>query len=219
MSAQTALPANNQYVVSYMLLRQMIGALGLGMPIFVHGWAKIFYGIPLANSISAYYYTVMRDEFVSTLVLVGVLLLCYRGPSRIDNAIASIAGIAGIGIALSPMSQASACEILGKFSNVCQLPPSTHPSYHFIFVAIFFALVFVLVFFRFRLPTPGAPAARKNARNKVYFACGIAMLVSFLIIGLMNLTHNEGSIFWPETVAVMAFAIAWLTKGQAILKG
>jgi hypothetical protein len=25
-------------------------------------------------------------------------------------------------------------------------------------------------------------------------------------------------IFWPETIAIVAFRISWLTKGQAILK-
>lgn len=219
MNAQNALPANDQYVISYMLLRQMIGVAGLGMPIFVHVWAKVFYGIPLANSISAYYYTVMRDEFVSTLVLVGVLLLCYRGPDLIDNAVSVFAGAAAIGIGLNPMPQESACKILDGFSEACKLPPSPYPSHHFVFVATFFALVFFLVFFRFQLPTKGAPSLRKNSRNRVYRACGIAMLVSFSVIGYMNLTGNEASIFWPETVAVMAFAIAWLTKGQAILKG
>ena len=79
---------NNEFVVSYLTLRQMIGWIGLLMPISVRLGAYIFEGIYSSDSISAYYYTGMRDVFVSTLVLVGVLLTCYRTPSRNDNLLA-----------------------------------------------------------------------------------------------------------------------------------
>ena len=33
-----------------------------------------------------------------------------------------------------------------------------------------------------------------------------------------NDQNKMGSIFYPETLAVMAFAAAWLVKGQVVLK-
>ena len=45
----------NDYVVSYLTLRQMIGWAGLLMPLVVRGGAYIFEGIHSGDSISAYY--------------------------------------------------------------------------------------------------------------------------------------------------------------------
>jgi hypothetical protein len=46
---------------------------------------------------------------------------------------------------------------------------------------------------------------------------GIAML-SLVAIALIKLFSWQTSIFAPEAVAIIAFGIAWLTKGQAFLK-
>ena len=43
----------------------------------------------------------------------------------------------------------------------------------------------------------------------------IIMLIAIVAIKAIN---KDQSIFWPETVAIVAFGIAWLVKGQAILK-
>jgi hypothetical protein len=58
---------------------------------------------------------------------------------------------------------------------------------------------------------------RKRARNKVYIACGLAMIGSFLVIAYQKYAAPKASIFGAEAVAIAAFSLAWLTKGQAIL--
>lgn len=206
-------------IVSYLTLRKVIGFVGLLMPIVVHVGGKLIDGIPLGNSISAYYYTHMRDEFVATLVVVGILLACYRTPSPLDNWLSPIAGIAAVGIAFFPMPQDVACRTFGIPVRDCQLPMMPGESFHFYFVAIFFALVFYMVCFRFTKRFPGQPVQRKHSRNIVYRVCGLVMFCSFVTIGGMHLSHSDASIFWPESAAVMAFAIAWLVKGQIVLKG
>jgi len=208
-------------VVSYLTLRQMIGWVGFFMPIAVRTGAYLFEGVSTTASISAYYYTGMRDIFVSTLVLVGALLTCYRAPSWVDNLINIVCGISAIGIGLFPMDPAWAAEIVQRFPEVtsekCYLGHGLF-GYHFIFVGTFFALSFYLVYFRFSAFTPANPTRKKLKRNKIYKVCGIVMLVSFLCIGYLAVTRKGASIFWPETVAVVAFAAAWLIKGQTILK-
>lgn len=209
------------YVVSYLTLRQLIGWIGILMPVAVRLGAWVFEGVTANDSISAYYYTGMRDVFVSTLVMVGVLLACYRSPAWHDNLVASVAGIAAVGIGLFPMDPSFASELVQKFTCLkndrCYLNTGIL-GYHFYFVATFFALAFYLVMFRFAAFTPEQPGRRKVRRNLVYRICGLAMLVSFLVIGYLHLFHKGASIFVPETVAVVAFAAAWLVKGQAVLK-
>ncbi len=212
---------NPDLVVSYLTLRQMIGVAGLLMPIVVRVGAYFFEGIVTTGSISAYYYTGMRDIFVSTLVLVGALMACYRSPQRLDNFLGTAAGLGAIGIGLFPMSPVFAEEILRRFPDMANARCYVNRGilgYHFIFVAIFFALCFVMVFFRFPAFTPPNAAREMRMRNAIYRVCGALMLVSFIAIGILAFRNRGESIFWPETTAVIGFGFAWLVKGQTILK-
>jgi hypothetical protein len=212
---------DNELVVSYLTLRQMIGWVGLLMPFAVRLGAMVFEHIHSTNSISAYYYTGMRDVFVSTLVLVGALLSCYRTPSESDNIIAIVAGMAAVGIGLFPTEPVYAAEVLRNHPDMATAQCYVNRGilgYHFIFVAIFFALTFYLVYFRFSAFTPKVPTRQKLLRNRIYKICGAAMLVGFVAIALLAFFHKGASIFWPETLAVVAFATAWLVKGRLVLK-
>lgn len=213
---------NSDLVVSFMTLRQMIGVIGLVMPLFVRFGAWVFEDIASTGSISAYYYTGMRDVFVSTLVMVGILMTCNRTPKLIDNAISIVAGIAGAGIGLFPMTPEFAKEVLTRFPAMSQSDPCygrcyvTHGilGYHFTFVVIFFALIFVMVTFRFPAFTPPDAGKKMRWRNVIYRICGTVMALAFIAILILR----AKSIFWPETFAVVAFGVAWLVKGQTILK-
>jgi hypothetical protein len=212
---------NKDYVVSYLTLRQMFGWVGLLMPISVRLGALIFEGIRTTDSISAYYYTGMRDVFVSTLILVGVLLTCYRTPAWRDTVVATVAGLAAIGIGLFPMAPTFAAEILQQYPQMGEAKCYINRGFlgfHFIFVSTFFALSFYLVYFRFDAFTPQRPTKQKLMRNRTYKWCGLAMLAAFITIGILAVKNEGRSIFWPETVAVVAFALAWLVKGQTVLK-
>src|SRR3989442_7994060 len=71
--------ADNSLVISYLTLRKAIGIIGLLLP-FVLSLGKIlFESSGLETSISAYYYTSMRNVFVGSLCAIGVFLLSYRG--------------------------------------------------------------------------------------------------------------------------------------------
>ena len=213
-------PKDPDLVVSYLGLRQTIGWTGLLMPVAVRIGAYLFEGIATTGSISAYYYTGMRDVFVGTLVLVGALLACYRSPAWYDGLVATIAGLAAIGIGLFPMDPVFAKEIIAKCPQVvdqCYLSTGIL-GYHFVFVALFFGLGVYLVFWRFKAFTPSSPTPQKVVRNKIYRLCGILMVVGIVGVGYLAFFRTGQSIFWPETLAVVAFAAAWLVKGQTILR-
>ena len=65
---------------------------------------------------------------------------------------------------------------------------------------------------------------RKKIRNTVYYVCGFIMLGCVLGIGLYFLvleserTEDWNLVFWCETIALMAFGVSWLVKGEIILK-
>ncbi len=206
---------DSRCAASYRTLQTMIGWAGLLMPITVRGGGLLFEGIRSTDSLSAYYYTGMRDIFVATTVLTGVLLACYRTPHLIDNIVASVAGIAAIGLALFPMDPTYAAELLARYPD---LGTARHYAshgvlgYHLMFALTFAALSFYLVYFRFGAHAPADPAGRR--RRRVYKACGAVMLLSYVAIAVLAATVQGASLFWPETSAVAAFAVAWLVKGS-----
>lgn len=212
---------DEQYYFSYMTLRQAIGWVGLVMPIVVKLGGYFFQGITTTGSISAYYYTGMRDVFVLTLVLVGALLACYRTPNRQDTWVGLVTGVAAIGIALFPMQPEFASQLLDRYPDTqngkCYIIRG-FLGLHFVFVCIFFTLAFYLVYFRFSALTAPKPTRQKLTRNKIYKTCGVVMLLAFLTIGALQWLNDGASIFWPESAAVIAFATAWVVKGQFILK-
>ena len=71
-----------------------------------------------------------------------------------------------------------------------------------------------------------APSKRKLQRNKVYKACGYTMATCILLIAIYFLLRDSmgtgieacNPVYWLETIAVLAFGLSWLTKGEAILK-
>lgn len=214
-------PLDNELIISYLNLRKAIGWLGLLMPIIVRLGARVFEGIPSNESISAYYYTSMRDVFVGTLAAIGVFLFCYRGPDTQDNVLTNVAGLCAVGIGLFPTERVYHPVILQRFANV--LSPDCYSNqgpigFHIYIVAAFFLIISYLTTFRFRKRSVPYLTKQKLTRNKIYVACGIVMVVMLIAIVAIKAQGKQNSIFWPETIAIVAFGIAWLTKGQAILK-
>lgn len=212
---------DNEFIVSYLTLRKAVGYLGLLMPILVRVGAYYFEQIPSNTSISAYYYTSMRDVFVGTLAAIGVFLFCYRGPDTQDNVLTNIAGACAVAIGLLPTEPEYHPLIQAKFANLFtgECYQNHGPlGFHIYVVGAFFLIISYLTIFRFTKPSLADDINRKRSRNKVYIACGIVMVVCIAAVVIIKLSDPNSSIFWPETVAIVAFAIAWLTKGHAILK-
>lgn len=214
-------PLDSELIISFLTLRKAIGYIGIAMPIVVRLGAYVFEGIPSNESISAYYYTGMRDVFVGTLFAIGVFLFCYRGPDTQDNILTNLAGLSAIAIGLLPMDPAYHHIIELKFPGINN--PDCYQNhgplgYHIYAVGTFFIILSYLTIFRFTKPTQPTVTRQKKSRNKVYILCGIVMLISLLSIVYLKATSKNSSIFWPETIAIVAFGCAWLTKGQAFLK-
>jgi hypothetical protein len=63
------------------------------------------------------------------------------------------------------------------------------------------------------LPAFLLTATEKRRRDAVYLSRGICMIVGVVWAATSLITNAP--IFWPETVAIVAFAISWLVKGEA----
>lgn len=206
---------NSSLVLSYLGLRRAIGILGVGLPLALVIGKIILESPGIEPSISDYYYTVMGNVFVGTLCAIGVFLMSYRGYERADDIAGDLACFFVVGVALFPTT------------------PDTNPSHmqeivgyiHYSFAAAFFFTLayFCLALFRKTNPTkPMTP--RKVQRNRVYKTCGylilicIAVLAAYFALLRGTAVDRLDPVFWLESIAVVAFGISWLVKGEALLR-
>lgn len=207
-------------IISVSSLRRLIGWLALLLPIILILGAAVLDGCQLTqNSISAYYHTVMRNFFVGLLCAVAVCLFAYRGYSKTDSIMGTIAAVCALGIAFFPTS-------VDLPATDCLPVPIVSPvnTYHLIFSAAFFLL---LAFFCLVLFTKGAqnPTPRKLQRNRIFRICGYGILACIVLIAIYFWLLEDRSprlqlfrpVFYLEALALVFFSISWLTKGEVIM--
>jgi hypothetical protein len=200
-------------LISHMTLRKLLGFLGFLLPfILVFGAYFLDELQTIQDSISHYYYTEMRDVFVAIVSSFGLFLFSYKGEAEKDSILANIAGSFAICVALFPTNRDGHCEAL-------------HCYIHFISATGFFAVLAYISYFIFTLSNkpPELQTAQKRKRNAVYKICGIVITVCILLLALYFVVFNQSSVlprytvFIFESIALFAFGISWLTKGEAIL--
>ena len=215
-------------LIPYQTLRQLIGWLGIGLPAaLLAGNYLLRHCTMVQSSISHYYYTITGYWLVGILFAVAMFLISYNGYSRVDNIATSIAGFAAVLIALFPTNivhqvpepmSTVACTLFilpeAKFRNAI----------HYASATVFFLALAYTALFLFTRST-GTKTIQKKMRNRFFVMCGFIMLLALLFIGLYGFygTHFPGlrtyhPVFWLEWVALAAFGISWLVKGQLILK-
>lgn len=203
--------ASDNLVHNYLFLRRAIGFLGIGLPFVLVFGKMVVDGGGLLNSISGYYYSGMRDVWVGVMCAIGVFLLSYRGYGRVDDIAGNIAAVAAVGVALFPTTPANgdrSDEIIGLL--------------HLGFAAVFFLTLAFFCIVLFTKSDKEIPGARKPERNRLYVASGVIMLVCLALIVLCGLVFDDLTkdlypALWLESVAILAFGVAWLTKGGTLL--
>lgn len=205
---------NRNAVMSYISLRRCIGGIGIGLPFVLPLGAFVFFGVGLQSSISGYYYTGMRDVFVGSMCAVGVFLLSYRF-GRADNWLGNVAGVSAIGLALFPT--APSVDPTASAGTVGVI--------HLVFAAAFFLALAAFSLFLFtRTETDGTPTQQKQTRNLVYVICGYVILACLVLAVLADVVLSADAkaqlrpLFWVESVAVLAFGVSWLVKGETLFR-
>jgi hypothetical protein len=198
-------------IISYLTLRKAVGYLGLLLPFALLAGNWVIFSGSLQQSVSDYYYTGMRGVLVGGLCVIGAFLLAYHGYDRWDSLFTNAAGVGAVGVALFPTppdNPSTAASIVGDF--------------HFAFGSVMFASLIVIALWLFRKTGPGGRTHAKQLRDTVYLISGLIMLVALALAGIVSLPFAAGlnslhPVFWLETIAIAAFGVAWLVKGQAIL--
>ncbi|HEY0634180.1 MAG TPA: DUF998 domain-containing protein [Gammaproteobacteria bacterium] len=202
-------------MLSHLGLRRAIGIIGIALP-FVLAFGKMLSDGPgIESSISSYYHTGMRDVFVGAMCAIAILLFAYKGYDYKDVIAGKLGALFAVGVALVPTAPESS-EIPEEIfiGNV-----------HLAFAGAFFLTLAYFSLYLFTKTHPHhAPTRQKRLRNRIYKVCGALITVTLLFIAVVKLLPDLGGlgamkpVFWLESVAVVAFGISWLTKGEILFR-
>lgn len=215
MNTSTPGQDNQSLVISYLTLRKAIGFLGLLLPVilFIGGWIDTGH-LGVEPSISDYYYTNMRNGFVGVMCAVALFLFAYLGYDPIDRIAGNLGCVFALGVAFFPTTPALQ-------------DPDITGTLHFVFAVLFFAtLVFFSLFLFTRTGNTHQMTERKKTRNTIYHFCGYIMIASILCMALYffvlenkyDWLDDAHPVFFLESLALVAFGVSWLVKGEFILK-
>jgi UDP-N-acetylmuramyl pentapeptide phosphotransferase/UDP-N-acetylglucosamine-1-phosphate transferase len=218
--------STNPVVLSYYAMRRMVGLLALALPFALAAGSILAallspdHHLPhpvLERSISDYYYTPMRDLYVGSLCAISAFLACSRGYDLHDEITGYLAGVCALGVAcFPPFNPRSSRFTHGDF---------VFGLVHTAFAALMYLMLAYVCIFLFRKSSPAKPfTRRKRDRNRIYAACGLIMvacmiaMVSLTIRSVIERRHPSPWLFWCEALALGAFGVAWLTKGEGFMR-
>jgi hypothetical protein len=217
---------SNPAVHSYYTLRRAVGILALSLP-FILACGAILLAIigprhelpqPLIqHSISDYYYTPMGNYLIGSLGAIAAFLICSRGYDLRDEIAGYLAGTFTLGVALLPSVDPRIAEHT-RLQLGLQLA-------HTGFAALMFLTLAYFCLFLFCKSCPDRQLTRrKQHRNKIYKICGfvivvcILVMVSLTLAPVARLLQPFDPLLCSESLALVAFGVAWLTKGEGLLK-
>ncbi|SEV87359.1 hypothetical protein SAMN05444851_0008 [Aliiroseovarius sediminilitoris] len=211
-------------------LRRAIGAIGLTLPFVLLANVYLF-NVPMQRSISAFFFTELREVFVSASAGVGLFLVAYEGYSRrpnevlTDRMVSSISGVAVFTTAFIPTLcyRENCYQPLALFDRLIppsmdQLQQNVHFSAAGIFL-IFMGITSIRLFTRCSVENLGR---HKKRRNQCYRFFGWTIIAMVILIGVVKIfLPEQGRIwdaawsftFWAESVALWSLGLSWLLKG------
>jgi len=201
---------------SYQTHRRLIGYLGFLLPPLLYLLAGIrpTDNLPqwdLLNSISAYYYTGAVAVFVGVLFALSLFLFTYPGYEGVlaDRVVGTLGGFAALGVAFFPTAAPAG------MSEPIWWSTTTRVIHYASAVSLFGAFIIfsIWLFRKSSIPSNRNRPLGKRQRNVIYLGCGLVMIACMLWAGSSFFTGAP--IFWPEAIALWAFAISWLVKGEA----
>ena len=197
-------------IVSYLTLRRAVGILGVLLPVLLAvGCIAIGMCSGIQDSISDYHGTEVRDILVGILFTIGWFLFSYRGYERKDDIAGDLACVFALSVALFPITSEN--ELIRTV--------------HFVSAALLFTVLSYFSLFLFVKTKKGeSPSDEKKMRNKVYVTCGVIMLLCIVVIPLYYAFLRDSAVatlkpvFWLESLALWAFGVSWMTKGEMLWK-
>ena len=202
---------------TYFMLRKGLAALAFALPLVLWIGGRIFGGLPLQQSMSAYYHSgngVMRDAFVGIMFAVSFFLILYKGFTYFENWAFNLAGGFLVLVALVPMEWGCG-DACSRFSA------------HGTFSLLFFLCIAYVCIFRAAdtLDLMRDKAMAKRFRG-IYRLIGGAMIgapvIATIVSFVLNLEGSESeprsTLFYIEATCIYVFMAYWIVKSIEITR-
>jgi len=224
---QSQAAANTKFAVdylrSYLLMRTIIGFTGITFPIVLIGGDHLLdSNAPgVRASLSAYYYSGMRDLFVAGLAVSGLFLITYRlFEKSLNNVLSVIGGLAALGVAFFPTDRfEGSTAVLTPLQ--AKLGEGVVSDVHHVSAGIFLVSLAIISFF-FGVQEGRRPQQRPAGRAMLppgfwrwfHWVCALAVLGGVAFVFLFKRQHMTGhELLIAEIVAIEAFGLSWFFKG------
>ena len=184
----------------------------------------------------------MRNVLVASLCVLGMFLIAYKGYDSLDSRITNVAGVAAIGVAFFPTSDPSfsptwvghvhplfAAVAMASLALMALQFTQTGPANERVgtgktkrnWLQDIRRMGLALIF-RYQDPEK-IRKGKKKIRNQVYSSCAWLILVGVILAFAQNFWSKSAKdvtqwLFWFEALAVVAFGVSWLVKGETLLK-
>ena len=206
---------------AFLSIRRAIGRLGFFLPIILFAIGTWFGNVE--DSISDFYYSDGRDVFVAYLSAIAIFFLAYTGHRQgqgeiiSDSMLGNITGIAALGVVFIPTGGTPTPRIHEM------LGPGFAVGLHLACASVFFGCLAAFSYFKFQ--RGDETDALKQRRNAVHRGCAYTIAAMMVLMFLNWLVHRGdrvmfydgwNPVFWLESIAVWAFAVSWLVKGQEL---
>jgi hypothetical protein len=213
------------YLKSYLLMRAIIGFIGVTLPFLLvlgDNWLKTS-GPVLRGSLSAYYYSGMRDFLVASLAAAAFFLIAYKLFERsASNILSLIAGLAALTTAFFPTNRADADVATALTPLQAKLGETNVMHVHFVAAGIAIVSLAVISFI-FGLQEGRRSPDRAGGRARLsptfwrwfHWTLAAIILVSVAFAAFSDRQHmfTSYSLLIGESVALEAFGLSWLFKG------
>jgi hypothetical protein len=237
-----------RYTRSYLLIRIVVGLLGLALPIaFIIGEAFIARGVHFRGSISAYYHSPMRDIFVGGLWVIAFLLIMYLAGAqgkdrRLDRPLSTWAGVFLLAVVLFPTGRPG----IPEGTPLCGDTPDPLPqcstlqnelgetpvaAIHFVAAGLFVLTLAAICFYwaardvekrAEKAEDRGDAVNRRvlwiSGRARIHTICGTLILLGLVLAPLGFEVQGLTSLYLGEIIAVWSFGFAWLFSAGDLWK-
>lgn len=239
----------DDFLISYLTLRRLIGYLGillpflcwsvnalfnhinlLNNPLFVDESQSAVYiaGADLKSSISRFYYTTAGPLFIGVMTTVAIFLFCYKGYREreedrfswlTDKLVTTFAACCALGIVVFPTGSTDRITDNLYIFVTSELVGKIHLG----FAAAFFFSMALMSIINFRRQ-PGKQLL-KNVEGRLYLVCGWGIIVCLLLLLIKMVFADDKVWLWGHFVYILEvfmllfFGISWLVKGKNIVTG
>lgn len=219
-------PDEPGYVRSYVFTRFAIGLLGIALPpVLVLLEPLLFDGLPAPRgSLSAYYYSGVRELFVGGIWAIGVFLFVYKlSDFSWESLLSTLAGAAAVVVAVFPTERpgdgVSPTPLQVRFGE--SVVEGIHYGSAVAFITLLAPITFL--FGRNEGRRPPRPGRRSPQFWRAFhWTCTFFILVGAALAAYAGITGGpDKGVLIGEWIAVWAFSASWLMKGAEldILRG